>query len=412
MTVDPSVVLVTPLMPAPTGNGLAMRAGMLLEALAAAGPVDLMVVPVAGGAEERGWAEARARSVHVVPPVVDDAQAREHVIAQLADPRLRARLEAAAPLPHRATLAPPTLAPRAAITLGPDSPDAVLTLRLYLAPFGIELGRILGARRAVIDVDDDDEMLLRALGDPAEADACGRLARAWLPEADGVMTASPDDSAAVRERYGLATVDTVPNAVQPIADAPRGPGSARLLFVGNLTYRPNLDAAEWFVTEVLPRVRSTRPDATVDLVGPHLPGALDDLAAGVGVRVHGRVEDVAASYAATDVVVAPLLHGSGTRIKVLEAFAHRRPVVSTTAAAAGLGVQDGVELVIADGADAFAAAVVALLGDAVRAVALVEVAAATLARRFAPAVVAPLVRAAVLGRMARGEAGLDTTEAA
>jgi glycosyltransferase involved in cell wall biosynthesis len=152
------------------------------------------------------------------------------------------------------------------------------------------------------------------------------------------------------------------------------------------------------VTEVLPRVRAARPGASLDLVGPNVPGSLDDLAAVAGVRVHGWVDDLAAAYAAADLVVAPLLHGAGTRIKVLEAFAYRRPVVATAVAVAGLGVEHGLEVVIADTADDIAVAIVGVLDDEAQAQALVAGGVATLDRRFTPDVVAPLVRAVVGGR--------------
>ena len=99
---DRAVILVTPLAPARSGNGLAMRAGVLLEALAAAGPVDLVVVPLRGPAAPLDWARALARHVQVVDPVgaaLDAAAARAHVDRQLADPWLRAHLQATDPLP-------------------------------------------------------------------------------------------------------------------------------------------------------------------------------------------------------------------------------------------------------------------------------------------------------------------------
>src|ERR1700686_1641975 len=84
MSDEQSAVLVVPLAPADRGNGLAMRAGMLLEAMSARGPVDLVVVPVAGAADDLAWARERARTVLVGAPMTADA-ARGHMIAQLAD---------------------------------------------------------------------------------------------------------------------------------------------------------------------------------------------------------------------------------------------------------------------------------------------------------------------------------------
>src|SRR4029077_16453319 len=124
----------------------------------------------------------------------------------------------------------------------------------------------------------------------------------------------------------------------------------------------------------------------LDLVGPH-GGALDDLGGGEGVRLTGAVPDVTPWYAGADVVVVPLRHGSGTRIKVLEAFAHARPVVATPVAVAGLdidfdgeGSEGGRTVVIADSTDALARAVVRLLDDAPEA--MIARAAALVAHRY------------------------------
>ncbi len=237
------MVLVVPLAPQRSGNGLAMRAGTMLEVLAATGPVDLVMVPVSGPAAPTDWARAHARAV-VTADLPRNEEARAHVTAQLADPRLRDRLERTAPLPGRAALAPPTLAPRLAAALPAAGPtSAVVVLRAYLAPLGIEVGRRLRAARLVVDADDDDEALLRALGDDTEADAFHRLAATWLPDADEVWAASPTEAVALRERHDLRSVRPVPNTVRLPARPAARPGAGRLLFVGNLTYPPNLDAA-------------------------------------------------------------------------------------------------------------------------------------------------------------------------
>jgi glycosyltransferase involved in cell wall biosynthesis len=404
-----SVVMVVPITPADSGNGLAMRAGMLLDALAQVADVHVVIVPVSGPANACGWAEARACSVSVVDTSAGVA-GYAHVTMQLADPDLRERLQRTAPLPARATLAPPTLAQSVAAALGDGvgQPAAVLAMRLYLAPLGVYLARELGAVRVVVDADDDDATLLRALGDHDEAEAFDRLARCWLPAADAVFAASGVDATAIAARAGLDGVGVVPNVVTiPAAPGPR-PGTGRLLFVGNLTYEPNRVAARALVREILPAVRRAKPGATLDLVGPH-GGALDDLGGVEGVRLTGAVPDVTPWYAGADVVVVPLRHGSGTRIKVLEAFAHARPVVATRVAVAGLdvdldfdgeGSEDGRTVAIADSTDGLAKAVVRLLDDAPEA--MIARAAALVAHCYSPAVVAPLVQSAVLGRAVLG----------
>jgi glycosyltransferase involved in cell wall biosynthesis len=138
-----------------------------------------------------------------------------------------------------------------------------------------------------------------------------------------------------------------------------------LLFVGNLSYQPNIDAACGLVQDVLPRLQPLLDEAaTVTLVGPlGADGTVAALGGRPGVRVTGFVPDLESYYANADVVVAPLTAGSGTRIKLLEALARGLPVVTSSAGAAGLDVHDGVQLLIADSPDETARAILRLAHD-------------------------------------------------
>jgi glycosyltransferase involved in cell wall biosynthesis len=387
-----SAVLVVPLAPAPAGNGLAMRAALLLDALADTGPVDVVIVPVSGPAEPTDWLLARSRSVVVVPPV--PVSTRADVVVQLGDPARRAELAQLERLPMRARLAPPSSAVVARAEL-PRDPHTVVVLRSYLAPFGTALAEELGAARLVVDADDDDEGLLRRRGDDAEADAHAVLAREWLARADRVLAASPVEAAAMQARYGFA-VDPLPNAVAAPDTVSEPPGRHRLLYVGNLTYEPNVTAVRDLVTQVLPRVRAVVPDATVDVVGVH-DARLADLADADGVQLLGDVPDLAPWYAGADVVVVPLREGAGTRIKVLEAFAWRRPVVATPAAVAGLEVDDGVSVHIGTSPAALAAHTVRLLRDPEEARRTVDTAATVLAEHYLLDVVVARARRLLAG---------------
>jgi glycosyltransferase involved in cell wall biosynthesis len=274
-------------------------------------------------------------------------------------------------------------------------PRTVVVLRAYLAPFGTALAEHLGAERLVVDADDDDERLLRARGDDTEADAHGVLARDWLARADVVLAASPIDAAAMRARYGFA-VETLPNAVTRPPAIGTPPRHGRLLYVGNLTYAPNVDAVRDLVIEVLPRVRAEVPEASVDLVGAY-DERLVELADHDGVRLAGAVADLAPWYADADVVVVPLREGAGTRIKVLEAFAFHRPVVATAAAVAGLDVVEGVSVHLGDSPAALADHAVRLLRDPARARRTVDEAEAVLAEHYLLDVVVPRARRLLTG---------------
>jgi glycosyltransferase involved in cell wall biosynthesis len=270
-------------------------------------------------------------------------------------------------------------------------------MRLYLAPLTVWTARALGASRVVLDADDDDSAVLRALGEPAEAAAYERLARCWLPGCDEVFAASLLDAVGLSSRASAGNVGVIPNAVHLPHDMTQPPGTDRLLFVGNLTYAPNRLAAELLARQVLPLVRSRRAGTTLSLVGRH-DDTLGPLADLDGVEVTGEVPDVRPHYEKADVVVAPLRHGAGTRIKILEAFAHERPVVATPVAAAGLTIGDE-GIVRASSPTDLAVAVAHLLAEPARAASMVEHARRWVAARHSTEVVAPLVRDALLGRV-------------
>jgi glycosyltransferase involved in cell wall biosynthesis len=133
-----------------------------------------------------------------------------------------------------------------------------------------------------------------------------------------------------------------------------------MLFQGMLRYAPNSDAARWFVRDILPRVREQLPAAELRLVGD-TDGWVAALHDPPSVTVVGKVPTMEPELAKADIVVVPLRYGSGTRLKILEAFSHRIPVVSTAIGAEGLGLVAGRHLLIADDPDGFASACAELL---------------------------------------------------
>jgi glycosyltransferase involved in cell wall biosynthesis len=136
-----------------------------------------------------------------------------------------------------------------------------------------------------------------------------------------------------------------------------------VLFVGNFTHPPNVDAACWLAREILPRIRSRSDAAHLMLVGGAVPEQVRGLAA-ADVTVVGEVPTIAARLEAAAVVVAPVRTGGGMRMKVLHALAAGKAVVTTTRGREGLAL-DGVQppLLVADDSDGFAAATAALLDD-------------------------------------------------
>ena len=143
------------------------------------------------------------------------------------------------------------------------------------------------------------------------------------------------------------------------------PVGLRLLFVGSFRHFPNVTAFRFFFEEVWPAIRRAVPEVSLEVVaGPdYLRYWADMPGSGDGVTVHGFVSDVVPMYRAASLVLSPTLVSAGTNLKVLEAMAMERAVVSTTSGCAGLGLRHGETVWIADGAAAFAEGVILLLRD-------------------------------------------------
>jgi len=158
------------------------------------------------------------------------------------------------------------------------------------------------------------------------------------------------------------------------------PGTAG--FIGSLDFRPNQGAVQWIVEELWPRVLEQLPEARLAIAGSAPPNWLVERARSRGVTIEGNAPDAQAFVRGLSVFIAPLFAGGGMRIKVLEAMALGKPVVATTRGAGGVDGMLEQELLIADDAQSFAAAVVRLLRDEARARRMGEAARAMVAARY------------------------------
>ncbi len=196
----------------------------------------------------------------------------------------------------------------------------------------------------------------------------GRIAnyeRQMCALSDIVIAVSPEDADLLRPFRADGRVHILPSAIS-VDDYASHPqmvdlGAHALVFTGKMDYRPNVDAALWLVNDILPLIRGRVPDVTVTLVGQQPSTRLNILSNIRGVVITGGVTSVVPYLSAAAVYVAPLRMGSGTRLKLLEAMAAGSPIVATTAAAAGLMPDAKAAMLIADGAQAFADAVIGLL---------------------------------------------------
>jgi glycosyltransferase involved in cell wall biosynthesis len=195
-----------------------------------------------------------------------------------------------------------------------------------------------------------------------EEQSCGRAV-------DLVLATSERDRRVFEEELALPHVAVIPNGIDldefDPGETPPSPGA--IVFSGLMSYYPNQQAVRWFLDDIFPLVVRRVPAARFIVAGASPPAWLRARASR-HVDVTGRVPDIRPYLRAASVVVAPLRIGGGTRVKILEAQAMRRPVVSTTIGAEGLGLSHGESILLADNAQEFADRIVDLLNDGSQAV--------------------------------------------
>ena len=175
-----------------------------------------------------------------------------------------------------------------------------------------------------------------------------RLERRLLDKFDLVLTTSEQDADAVRRISPRADVAVYPNSI-PLRQTLRSAEENVIAFSGNLEYHPNVSAVRYFRDEIWPELRNLRPDLVWRLIGKNDQAVKHLVAGDPRIECTGPVEDAIAELAVAKLAVVPLLAGSGTRVKIVEAWAASRAVVSTAIGAEGLPVQDGENILLADG---------------------------------------------------------------
>ncbi len=339
-------LFVTPILPNPSGSGSAMRASASLEVLAARQPVIVVNVQLWGdrsGIFDPEWARQRAAALFRV------RADRMRVIRALVEDFL-------AGVP------------------GGGGLDVVYAFRQAVAPAAIACMGAGGqrARVTVLDLDDDEcartepfAALHQAAG---RADLASQLRR-QLPQMtmvrqmvmsrfNRVLLANANELRALQAQHPDVAMTHLPNVIRvtegDAAGIPRDQN--RMLFVGTIDYIPNEDAILHFVRYVLPQIHAQAPAMHLRIVGVGQSEAVAAVAGAAGVQFVGAVRELGPEYAAAGMAVVPLRAGSGSRIKILEAFGYGLPVVATPLGAGGLDVSDGEQLLLAASPTDFAAA--------------------------------------------------------
>ena len=194
-----------------------------------------------------------------------------------------------------------------------------------------------------------------------------RFEREMCRRFDSVIAVSAEDREQMKDEYGAEAVFDVPtgvdveffrpnNAVKPVPNS--------LVFTGSMDWLPNDDAIRYFTREIMPLIKNKVPDVKLTVVGRNPAPALVDLSKeDPSLVITGRVDDVRPYMENAAAYIVPLRIGGGTRLKIFEAMAMEKAVVSTTVGAEGLPLTNGVELLLADEPATFADAVVRVLTD-------------------------------------------------
>ena len=248
--------------------------------------------------------------------------------------------------------------------------DAIVLSRHYVAAEFIGLARLYAGKARLV-FDTVDLHYLRELR-AAELEGRDELARVSaktraqeigiMRECDVTLVVSPVEQEILSRDAPGVTVDVLSN-VHEIYGCRKSFAERRdLLFVGGFQHPPNSDAVIWFVREILPGVLSHIPDLRLHVIGSKVTDAIRAVAS-EHVIVHGFVDDIAPAMDEARISIAPLRYGAGVKGKVNMAMSYGLPVVATPMAVEGMHVQSGQEVLIADTAQGYADAVVALYND-------------------------------------------------
>jgi len=184
----------------------------------------------------------------------------------------------------------------------------------------------------------------------------------WLDRFSYLLVTSDVDAAQLRHISPASAIWVYPNSI-PFTPMPSREEENVIVFSGNFEYHPNIQAVRYFRREIWPSLRERWPGLIWRLIGKN-PQAVEKITRGDDrIDLAGPVPDAATELARAKVAIVPLLAGSGTRIKILEAWAAGVPVVSTPIGAEGLPALDGEHLLLADSAAGFARAVSSLLAN-------------------------------------------------
>ena len=228
----------------------------------------------------------------------------------------------------------------------------------------LDLDELPTRREAQINGLDSGARHTGTIRERASMAAMRMMEKLLIPKFDRVFVSSEFEAEEVRRLAGYAHAEVLPNiysrTLAPLGSQPAS--RQEIFFVGHLAYLANSDAVVYFCREILPLIRAAKGDGvTFRVVGMGTTPALESVRNLPGVAMMGFQESLEPFYTQATLVAVPLRAGTGTRLKILEAFTHGRPVVSTSIGAQGLEVTDRENILLADEPEAFARACIELM---------------------------------------------------
>ena len=359
MTNRPNALFLTPEAPYPIAGGGALRSASLFEYLVRHYDVDVIVFRQPGAPDPAGVFPQAARRVTVLELPANGRGVTARAMRNAG--RMARRVP---PLVDRFA----GFASQVAQAVEGRHYDLGVIEHSWCAPYLEQISP--ACARTVLDLHNVESVLhgrcaaveggAIGMGHRVFEEASRKLERTWLPQFSEVLATSEQDADLARAIAPGARIAVYPNAL-PLVPRPPAGDEEVVVFSGNMEYHPNLAAVGFFRAEVWPRLRERWPGLVWRLVGKN-PEAVSRFTRGDSrIQVTGAVRDAVRELARARVAVVPLLTGSGTRLKILEAWAAGLPVVSTTVGAEGLPVRDGETALLADTGPDFASAVTRLL---------------------------------------------------
>ncbi len=344
------------------GSGRALRTYAIARALASHRPLDLLYVRFGADRPDSAFSSIPDIQMHEIRPSRDIGRLLAFMRARFVD-RAPSDLARGASEDLRKAARDLASAPRRArvIADGPTVAAALMSLA-RARPVIYNAHNLESGFRHELDSEDSTALLgrlrrrkLRAF----ETRVLDRFAECWMVS-DADIAGAKALCAHARLRYAPNVIDVA--AIVP-ADAANGAQlpearAQRAIFVGSFDYEPNRRALRFLIDEVMPLVWASLPEATLAVVGRGLP---EPPTSDGRVETLGFVEDIGSAYAEAGCAVVPLLQGGGSPLKLVEALAHRLPVVATSRAVAGLRIRAGGHCLVADGAEAFADAMLQVM---------------------------------------------------